>query len=205
MPDSFSTPGKPVEPKPKRVQVRAGPKFSVNGRPGKRTPALEKQLLAVLSKGVPIRVACLAVGISEDSFADWRRKDPELERRVGQARGRMAARLVAKIEKQTEQNFSAAAWLLERNFPSDFARPEIQHQISTYHNTVNSTSIVISAELARTLEERSTEVSRTVSQLFAQRRERAKPTHDSDRPEPEPPSVYGQITIPPAIPSPSVE
>jgi hypothetical protein len=121
----------------------------------------------------------LAVGISEDSLADWRRKDPELERKVGKARGKMAVRLMAKIEKQAAENFSAAAWILERNFPSDFARPEIQHQISTYHNTVNSTSIVISAEQSRELAVRSQEARGTVAQLFDKWQERVT-NHGAD-------------------------
>jgi hypothetical protein len=80
----------------------------------------------VISKGAPYKIACLACGISEDAFADWRQKDPEFARRVEEATGKMALRQLAKIEKQADENFSAAARILERSFGENFARPEIQ-------------------------------------------------------------------------------
>jgi hypothetical protein len=52
---------------------------------------------------------CEACGISEKAFTDWRRKDPEFARAVEKASGKMALRLLGKIEKQADENFSAAA------------------------------------------------------------------------------------------------
>src|SRR5215470_9992519 len=112
--------------KPKRVQVRAGPKFTVHGRPCKRTPALDKALLKAINAGAPYKIACLACGISEDAFTDWRRKDPSFARAVEEASGKMALRLLSKIEKQADENFAAGAWILERRFVETFARPEVQ-------------------------------------------------------------------------------
>ncbi len=110
--------------KKKRDQRRPDErKLSANGgRPGKRTPQLEKDLLAALETGAPYRIACLACGISDDSFANWRRKDPEFADRVNKAAGKTALRLLKKIEKNADENFSAAAWLLERRFPESFSR-----------------------------------------------------------------------------------
>jgi hypothetical protein len=130
MPDSLP-PAKPVkgpqQPKRVRTGVRVGPKFAVNGRPTKRSAALEKNLLAAISKGAPYRIACLACGVSEDAFVEWRRRDPAFQKRVDEASGRMALRLLGKIEKHAEEFFAPAAWMLERRFPGDFARPEVQH------------------------------------------------------------------------------
>ena len=64
----------------------------------------------------------------------------------------MALRLLAKIEKQADENFSAAAWILERRFGENFARPEIQCNMLAQNNvTDNHLTIVISAEEAKQL------------------------------------------------------
>jgi hypothetical protein len=66
MATEFSTTEKPATAaaKKKRDQRRTGePKFSANGRPGKRTPQLEKNLLAAIETGAPYRIACMACGI----------------------------------------------------------------------------------------------------------------------------------------------
>jgi hypothetical protein len=137
MPEAFSTSEKTV-PVKKRDQSkrRAGyqPKFSVHGRPGKRTPELEKALLAAIETGAPYRIACAACSISEDSFTEWRRKDPVFAAQVEKAAGKTALRLLKKIEKCADENFSAAAWILERRFPSDFSRPEVQLNLIQQNN-----------------------------------------------------------------------
>ena len=107
--------------KKKRDQRRPDePKFSRNGRPGKRTPQLEKDLIAAIETGAPYRIACMACGISDDAFTNWRRKDADFAKRVEVASGKTALRLLKKIEKNADENFSAAAWLLERRFPGKF-------------------------------------------------------------------------------------
>jgi transposase len=168
MATEFSMVDKPVKAKKKLDRRRADePKFSVNGRPTKRTPEMEKALLAAVETGAPYRIACLACGISDDAFAEWRRKDPVFAAQVAQASGKTALRLLKKIEKNADENFSAAAWILERRFPESFSRPEIQlaqvhHQTSITHN-----SLVISAEMAGALSARSVPIHAKVEQLFA--------------------------------------
>src|SRR5215471_4107645 len=130
-----------------RKRVRPGPKFTAHGRPCKRTPALDKALLKAISAGAPYKIACLACGISEDAFTDWRRKDPEFARAVEEATGKMALRLLGKIEKQADENFSAAAWILERRFGENFARPEIQFNMLAQNN-VTENHLTLSITLA---------------------------------------------------------
>jgi hypothetical protein len=175
MPASFTETVKTVEgkQKPKRIQVRAGPKFTTHGRPCKRTPALDKALLKAISAGAPYKIACLACGISEDAFTDWRRKDPAFAQAVEQASGKMALRLLAKIEKQADENFSAAAWMLERRFGESFARPEIQFNMLTQNNvTHDHLTIVISPEEAKELNARGEETREKVRAMFAEYQQR---------------------------------
>jgi len=170
MPAVFSKAVKTVEgqQKPKRVQVRAGPKFTAHGRPCKRTPALEEALLKAIGAGAPYKIACLACGISEDAFTDWRRKDPEFARAVEEASGKMALRLLGKIEKQADENFSAAAWLLERRFVEIFARPEVQLNLIQQNNvTENNLTISITLEEAKEIEARAAPEREKVRKMFA--------------------------------------
>jgi hypothetical protein len=155
MPATFSITEKPAPQKKKRDQSRSKnqPKFSANGRPGKRTPQLEKALLAAIETGAPYRIACAACSISEDSFTEWRRKDPVFAAQVEKAAGKTALRLLKKIEKCADENFSAAAWILERRFPSDFSRPEVQLNLIQQNNvTENHLSITITESEVREIE-----------------------------------------------------
>jgi hypothetical protein len=52
---------------------------------GKRTATLEEALLESITVGLSLSKACSLVGITSESFAEWREKDPELAQRVEQA------------------------------------------------------------------------------------------------------------------------
>ena len=211
MPNSFSS-DKPVNEQPQqpvrvRAGVRVGPKFAANGRPNKRNAALEKALLKAISAGAPYKIACLACGISEDAFAEWRRRDPAFQKRVDEASGRMALRLLGKIEEHAKEFFAPAAWMLERRFPTEFSRPEVQLLAQHHHMTLNSLSINVSEGQARELETRSASVTTQVAKLFEAWKERAAlPQADAPdsgtAPDPEQPSVYGAILPPAARPHP---
>ena len=77
----------------------------------------------------------MACGISDDTFANWRRKDADFAKRVEVASGKTELRLLKKIDKNADENFSAAAWLLERRFPENFSRPEIQLGVAMQFNS----------------------------------------------------------------------
>jgi hypothetical protein len=171
----FSTDGKPVLPKKKQDQSkrRAGyqPKFSVNGRPTKRSSQLEKALLAAVETGAPYRIACSACGISSDTFTEWRRKDPVFARQVEIAAGKTALRLLKKIEANADQNFSAAAWILERRFPNDFSRPEVQLNIQQNNVTQNNGLVInITETEIREIEAAAEPIRGSVAEMFAQYR-----------------------------------
>jgi hypothetical protein len=164
MATEFSTSVKPAKLKRKQSQAKDLPKFAANGRPSKRTPQLEKDLLAAIETGAPYRIACLACGISDDAFTEWRRKDPIFARQVEVASGKTALRLLKKIEKNADENFSAAAWLLERRFPESFSRPEIQLGL-TVNNQVTNNTLVISVEQAERLARRNQSIDKQLDEI----------------------------------------
>jgi hypothetical protein len=135
-----------------------------------------ESLLKAISAGAPYKIACLACGISEDAFTDWRRKDPEFARAVEKASGKMALRLLGKIEKQADENFSAAAWLLERRFVEVFARPEVQLNLIQQNNTTVNT---LPSQEIRGIEAVAEPVRASVRQMF----ERYKPNHGNGEEE----------------------
>ena len=53
------------------------------------------------------------------------------------------------------ENWQAIGWLIERQFPTRFSKPEVQISLSnSFNHTVNALSITISPEEAREIEAR---------------------------------------------------
>lgn len=100
------------------------------GRPSKKhRPEIVAQILDSIRAGAPYNLSCQAAGVSPDSFADWRRGNPDFARQVEQAAAQGALKRLKKIERHGEENFAALSWMLERQFPAHFSRPEVQLNI----------------------------------------------------------------------------
>jgi hypothetical protein len=65
--------------------------------------------------------------------------------------------------------WQGAAWFLERKYPTQFAKPEIQLAINTTHNTLNQT-LVITAEVAGQIGHRVKEADAKITQLLKDKR-----------------------------------
>ena len=167
----FSMAEKPVLQKKKRDQSnrRAGyqPKFTAGGRPSKRIPEFEKALLATIETGAPYRIACMACGISEDTFIEWRRKDPVFAQQVEKVSWQTALRLLKKIEAQGEKEFQANCWILERRFFESFSRPEVQLNLAIQNNvTENNLTIQITGAEYAVIEAEATKQREQVRKMF---------------------------------------
>jgi hypothetical protein len=92
------------------------PRYS---RPSERV----QQLIAMLRAGNYLDVACRAAGVAVEDLADWVERSDELARQVAQAVAEGEARAVTQIAQAARENWQAAAWLLERQFPERWARP----------------------------------------------------------------------------------
>ena len=77
-------------------------------------------------------------------------------------------------------NWCGTAWFLERKYPQQFAKPELQLQInSTTNNTTNNT-LVITAEVAATMKPRVKEAEVKVEKLYdALEGKRSKPVPEN--------------------------
>lgn len=78
--------------------------------------------------GAKIKAACQYAGINTKTYYDWKRRAAEGEEPyrtfvigVEQAKGEFVVRNLQAIHAHTAIDWKAAAWLLERSFPEDYA------------------------------------------------------------------------------------
>ena len=97
------------------------------GRPSLFNEAVADQLVAMLRAGNYVHVAARAAGISGTTFREWLRRGQSEEEadapfrafleRIEQARAEGQSRLVALVAKAAIDDWRAASWLLEREYP----------------------------------------------------------------------------------------
>lgn len=106
------------------------------GRKCKLTPELTANLVQALQLGTPRALACQYAGIHVSQFYRWiaaGEKEESGKYRVfcdaiKEAEGQMTVNLLGRIQKAAKEGrWQAAAWILERRFPEEFARRAEQH------------------------------------------------------------------------------
>lgn len=100
-------------------------------RPTKLSPAVLEKVCEGVRLGMSYERAAERVGISATSLREWVRKDEAgvpRYRGVGaalqKARADGETRLLARIVKAGEEDWKAAAWILERRHPESYAKIE---------------------------------------------------------------------------------
>ena len=153
----------------KQTKKRAGSAGYPIGRPTKKTPTLVATLLRLISDGGPYDLCCKAVGITRETFYDWRRDDPAFAARVEQAAAKGSLGRLKKIEQHGQNDWHAFGWMLERRHPEFFARAETQLTVSQSVSTGPSNIVVIGPERAKILATRHEQIrARTIELLEAQ-------------------------------------
>lgn len=111
------------------------------GRPTKCTPAVHDAMIAALSKGMPIKLACDMSDVSYDAFNEWMKRGETGEEPFRQfrqdalrARAHGAGNLLERIEAWAADDWRAAAWILERTMPEHFAKTPPPDGGSTHHH-----------------------------------------------------------------------
>ena len=135
----------------------------------KNTPAAIERGLAVAKEGLPLRFVAGAMGITTETLQQWK-KDPEFAQALESARTEGVLLKWRKILKAAEKNrsnsWSALAWALERGYPAEFGRPEVQLNAQFNSQTNVNTGIVISVETANELERRNAVIEKEVDELM---------------------------------------
>jgi len=95
-------------------------------RPSKLTPELQERLCALIATtACSLEAAAAAVGVDDSTIKRWRARGLIEETgpfrafcaALSRARARSEAPLAAIVAKAAQQDWRAAAWILERRFP----------------------------------------------------------------------------------------
>lgn len=98
-------------------------------RPTKYTEETAKKICDAIRIGATFKLACDYAGITEDTFANWRKRYSDFSEQVKQAEGQGAIGWLAKIEKAANDGtWQAAAWKLERRYPNEYGRQVITQE-----------------------------------------------------------------------------
>jgi len=107
------------------------------GRKTKLTPDKHEQLLNYIRAGTPIETAAQAIGIGKTTFYRWMHNGNGFRDSIKKAESEFINIYVLKVQKASEKNWTAAAWMLERRCPDLFAKKEIVRMEGTEKITFN--------------------------------------------------------------------
>jgi hypothetical protein len=126
-------------------------------------------LLELIASGAPYNICAASVGLHPDTVMVWKRQDPKFAVAVEKAAAKSALRLLEKIEKHGEESFQPLAWILERRFPQQFSRPEVQLNVQANTEVNIGNEFVIDIKGAEVVENRTRELDCEVQQMFESR------------------------------------
>lgn len=102
------------------------------GRPCLLSKECEAKLLGAIETGMPLKYAAQYAGICYETMNRWRIRGelenapPEFRhfcQAVRQSQAIAMHKLVSRINKASDTDWRAAAWMLERRHPEEFSRP----------------------------------------------------------------------------------
>ena len=103
-------------------------KRETRGRKTRLGRALTKRICGLLAKGSTIKSACILCNIGERTYFDWQKRGKAGEQpyetfffAVTRAREQHRATLIAIVLEAAHKDARHAEWLLERQFPHEFA------------------------------------------------------------------------------------
>ena len=111
------------------------PRLRTSGKRRKVTPEnMQEKFAEGVGLGMPVSLACKYAGMSEATYYSWQANVEQGKATEGQikfleaaknAEAKGAAVLLARIRKAAEdpRTWQAAAWILERRYPEQYARP----------------------------------------------------------------------------------
>jgi hypothetical protein len=101
------------------------------GRKSLLNAALTKRICKLLAQGIAIRSACVVCGIGSRTYFEWQERGKAGEEPFARffsaatrARETHKANLIRVVLAAADKDARHAEWLLERQFPDEFGRPE---------------------------------------------------------------------------------
>jgi hypothetical protein len=96
------------------------------GRGTKRTKENAKIILECVSRGMPFVLALRVARLSPQTFSSWRQADAKFRNALEEALAVGVNSRLQVIEKASDTDWRAAAWLLEHCQPAHFARNRLE-------------------------------------------------------------------------------
>ena len=137
------------------------------GRPPKVTPAVIDQIAQHFLYGFSDEETAELVDLDRKTIQ--RMRAGTLCPAIKKAEHARKAEYINRITEGTRPDWARWAWFLERRFPLQFAKPEIQLSVNTTNQTVNNT-LIVTAEVAHGISSRVKDVDAKIERLLKDKR-----------------------------------
>ena len=137
------------------------------GRPTVITPAVQKQIAECFFDGLTDHETAVLCEVNERTIQ--RARAGQFCRAIKKAEFARKQFYVKKLRDGKRADWPRIAWFLERRYPTEFAKPEIQLAINTTNQTVNNTLVVV-AEVAKEIHGRVKEADAKIERLLKDKR-----------------------------------
>lgn len=99
--------------------------------PDKCTKEMIEHIAELKEQGLNDKAICECVGISQASMCNWKNHPKsdnhfKLIERLKKAEEKHRTFLLKQIKDASFKDWRAAAWILERTYPDEYAKPEVQ-------------------------------------------------------------------------------
>ena len=136
------------------------------GRPSSITPAVKSKIADCFLVAMTDQQTAQLVGITERTIRRMRAGEfcPEIKK------AEMEREFKYRMKLWTSKYLPAGiCWMLERKYPAQLAKPEVQLQINTTNQTVNNT-LIVTAEVAGANAERVKPIELKIDKLLKDKR-----------------------------------
>lgn len=125
----------------KEPPVKELSKKSNAGRETKLNKEMIAEIANYIELGFTAKDTCEAVGISQETFFRWKKQGKrdkengiksefyEFYESIKKGKHKIKQLMLSKIVQAADENWNAAAWWVERNFPEDYSlKPELRQK-----------------------------------------------------------------------------
>ena len=109
---------------------KARKKKGKKGQPTKLSEEITRDMEVLARIGVGKNAICESVGITYQTYDNWMEKDESFALRMNQARNKGKTVLINSIFGAGRRNWQAHAWLLERQYRSEFALDKTKLEVT---------------------------------------------------------------------------
>ena len=137
------------------------------GRPTSITPAVQQKIADCFFDGLTDVETAALCDISQKTIQ--RARAGQFCPAIKKAEFGRKQFYIRKLRDGKRPDWPRIAWFLERRYPTEFSKPEVQLQINTTNQTVNNT-LIVTAEVAHGISSRVKDVDAKIERLLKDKR-----------------------------------